>query len=85
MTENAFLLVKCIWGEFVLNKMTTDVYREAFLILVSGIIGAFISTIFKPILDKKKYFIFILILFLVFILIIISLLIYELLWRGLVG
>jgi len=63
-----------------------DIYKEAFLIIVAGIVGAFLSTIFKPILDRERgIFIFILVLFLIFVLVILCLLIYNILWTKLVG
>ena len=63
-----------------------DIYKEAFLIIVAGIVGAFLSTIFKPVLDKDNgIFIFIFILFIVFVLVILSLLVYPILWVKLIA
>ena len=49
-----------------------NVYWESFVILIAGIIGAFLSTIFKPVLDKDKG-IFILVIILLFVLVILVL------------
>lgn len=60
--------------------MVEEIYKNAFLIVASSLVGAFISTIFKPTLDKKDgLIIFILILFITFVLLIVTFLVYEIL------